>query len=55
MEYGILVSRASDIFSDALLPLQGLGNSNAILTWIAIDVLMFISYFLIRTWLGWYR
>jgi hypothetical protein len=53
IEYGVLTSKASYIFSDLLWQLRSLWNSIPLRAWIAIGIFIVVFYFLIRNWLGW--
>lgn len=52
IEYGVLASKSSEIFSDLLSELRSLWYSIPFPLWIAIVIIVIVSYFLIRDWLG---
>ena len=52
IEYGLLASKSSEIFSDLLWQLRSFWNSMPFQAWIVIGIIVIVSYFLIRDWLG---
>jgi hypothetical protein len=51
-KYVVLPYISSEIFSNLLSELTSLWDSRTLLNGIAIDILLAVSYFLIRTWFG---